>query len=257
MVSVTILVFGGLFLLIGLAMTAFGGSGLRKWWTMRQMDPNSMVLEPGLQEFEGRAHAVDRTVTAPFTSSESLISVTHVERYDSGDEGSNWDTVTKDVETVPFEIEHSGARVAVDPENASHLLTDEFQVNTKGSDDLPPQVREYAEENLNTGSTIDIGPIEVGGRRHRFTEKRLDDGEDVYVLGPAEQNPASVPGGSDARLAIAPDERGWRQKLLGDPFVVSDTGEEEATKRQFRSAIGLFLFGLVFALAGLAVIVLG
>jgi membrane associated rhomboid family serine protease len=85
---VAILVFGGIFLLIGLAMATFGGSGLRKWWTIRQMDPNSMA---------------------------------HAERYSSGGEGSNWNTVTKDVETVPFEIEHSGARVAVDPENASHI----------------------------------------------------------------------------------------------------------------------------------------
>jgi len=97
---------------------------------MRQMDPNSMVVEPGLQEFEGRAHAVDGTVTALFTGSESLISVTHVERYSSGGEGSNGNTVTKDVETAPFEVEHSGARVAVGPENASHLLTDEFQVDS-------------------------------------------------------------------------------------------------------------------------------
>lgn len=257
MVSGTILLFGGLFLLVGLPLTAVGGSGLRKWWMMRRMDPNSAVVEPGLQEFEGRAHAIDETVQTPFTGSQSLISIVHVERYSSSDEGSNWDTVSKDVETVPFEIEDAGARVVVDPEHANHLLTDEFQVDTRDMDDLPPKVQEYADGNLNTGSTVELGPIELGGRRHRFTEKRLDEGEDVYVMGPAEQDPASVPEGSDARLAIAPGERTVRQRLLGDPFVVSDTGEEGAIKRQFKSAVGILLFGLLFAGGGVAVIVLG
>jgi hypothetical protein len=257
MVSGTILLFGGLFLLVGLPLAAVGGSGLRKWWMMRRMDPNSTVVEPGLQEFEGRAHAVDGTVETPFTGSQSLISVTHVERYSSSGEGSNWDTVTKDVETVPFEVEQAGTRVAVDPEHANHLLTDEFQVDTRDTDDLPPQVQDYVDGNLDMGSTVELGPIELGGRRHRFTEKRLDDGEEVYVMGPAKQDPASVPGGSDARLAIAPGERAWRQRLLGDPFVVSDTGEEGAIERQFKSAVWILLFGILFAGAGVAVIVLG
>ncbi|MEF8814025.1 MAG: hypothetical protein V5A55_09435 [Halovenus sp.] len=257
MVSAIVLLFAGGFLLIGLGMTTLGGTGLRKWWTMRRMNPNAMVVESGLQEFEGRAHAIDGTVTAPFTGSQSLISVSRVQRYDYSDKGSNWDTVNKDVEAVPFEVEHSGSTVAVDPENARHLLTGEFRLDTGDTDDLPARVREYAERNLDTGPTVELGPIEVGENRYRFIEKRLDDGEDVYVLGPAEKGPSAVPADSDARLAIAPRERSWRQRLLGDPFVVSDTGEEQAVERQLKSASGVFLVGLAFVGAGLAVIILG
>lgn len=257
MASVMLLLFGGVFALIGLGAVVIGANGFRRGWTMRRMDPSEMVVEPGLQEIEGRARAVDEPVTAPFTGSRSLICEYRVERYSHSDRGSNWDTVESGVDAVPVEVEHTGSTVAVDPENASRLLTREFRVDTATTDVLPPRVQEYADDTLDTGSTIELGPIEIGERRYRFTEERLDDGEEVYVLGPAERDPSSVPGGSGARLAIAPGERTWRQRLFGDPFVISDTSEKQATERQLKRAVGLFLFGLVFAGTGFAVIVLG
>lgn len=257
MVSLGTLLFGGGFFLIGLAMVAFGGHGLRRWWTMRRMDPNSMVVEPGVQEFEGRARAIDGTVTAPFTGSQSLLYNAEVERYSSSHNGSNWSTVNQDTEAAPFEVDHAGPTVAVDPANADHFLTDEFQVDTKETENLPPRVQEYVDENLETGSTIELGPIEVGGQRYRFTEERLDDGEEVYVLGPADRNPGAVPVDSDARLAVATAERDWLEQLTGDPFLISDTGEEGAKGRQLKQAVVVFLFGLVFGGTGLAVILFG
>jgi len=258
MVSVDALLVGGGFLLVGLAMLAFGGRGLGRWWTMRRLDPNSMVVEPGLQEFEGRAHAVDGTVTAPFTGSQSLICIAEVERFSSSARpGSSWQTVSQDVATRPFEVEYGGTSVAVDPTNANYFLTEEFQVDTHETESLPPRLQEYVDGTLDTGSTIEPGPIEMGGQQYRFTEERLDDGEEVYVLGPAELDPESGPGGSDARPAVAAGERSWLGQLIGDPFVISDTGEEEAINRQLKSAVVPVLFGLVFGGAGLAMLLFG
>jgi len=258
MVSAPILLFTGLFVLVGLGISAAGASGLRRWNTMRRMDPNSVAVESGLQEFEGHAHAVGETVTTPFTGSQSLVCEHKVERYSSSGEGSNWKTVDSGVDTVPFEIEGGGETVVVDPADANYLLTDEFQVRGREADDFPSGVMEYADETetVNAGATVELGPVELGGQRYRFTEERLDDGEEVYVLGPAEMNPRSAPGGSDARLAIAPGERGWRERFFGDPFVVSDTGEGQAIKRQLKSAAVSLLFGLLFLGGGIAVFVL-
>lgn len=257
MASVIFLLFVGIFVLVGVGMAVVGANRLRAWRTMRQMEPKDMVLEPGLQEFEGRAHAIDEPVMAPFTGSRSLVCEYQVERYDHDDDGSNWDTVTSGVDTVPFEVDQGMSTAAVDPAGATYLLTEEFHVDTRAGDDLPPRVQEYADDNLSTGSTIELGPIELGGRRYRFTEERLDDGEEVYVLGPAELNPSSSPGDSDARLAVAPGDRSWRQRLFGEQFVVSDTSEEQATRRQLKSAVGLLVIGLGFAGIGIVVIVLG
>jgi hypothetical protein len=257
MASGIMLLFVAIFGVTGLGITVLGGSGLRNWWTMRQMEPNRTVVEPGLQEFEGHARATDEPVTAPFSGSQSLICEYEVERRDHGDDqGSNWDTIDSGTMTAPFEVDHSGSTVAVDPDDANTLLTEEFHVDARGMDDVPSRVQEYADGNLSTGSTIELGPIEVGGRRYRFTEERLDDGEEVYVLGPVEQNPRSAPGNSDARLAIAPGERSWRERFVGDPFVVSDTGEKRATRRQLKSAGVVFVLGLLFVAGAIAVVVL-
>lgn len=257
MVSAFGVVFGGVFAAVGLGMVLTGVARVRKWWPMRKLDPGGMVVEPGLQEFEGRAYAVDEPVKAPLTGSESLVCSYEVERYDHDDDGSNWDTVTSGTETTPFEIDHSGSTVVVDPENAQHLLTEEFQVDTGRTDELPPRVQEYADDNLDMDAAIELGPIELGENRYRLTEQRLDAGETVYVLGPAERDPAAAPAGSDARLSVAPDDHGWRARLFGDPFVVADTGEGGATRRQLKSAGTMLALGLVFGGIGVAVILLG
>jgi len=256
MVSVISVLFGGVPALVGGAMLVVAASGFRKWRAMRGRDPSDLVVEPGLREFEGRAYAIGEPATAPFSGNRSLICGHEVERYNHDDRDSNWDTVSGGVETVPFEIEHMGHTVAVDPERATYLLTEDFHVDTGTADELPPRVREYVEGTLDTGATVEIGPIEFGGRRYRFTEERLDEGEEVYVLGPISDDPSSVPPGSDARLVIAPGERGLRRRLLGDPFVVSDTGAERAAERQLKRAIEISLIGLVFAGVGTAVILL-
>jgi hypothetical protein len=255
MPSLPMLAFTGVFLVLGLGMTTLGANGLRKWRLMSRMTPNRPTVESGLQEFEGTAHSVEGTVTAPFTGTQSLIAESKVERYDSTGEGSNWDTVTKETDAVPFEVEHDSGVVAVEPDDASHLLTEEFQTVTQDPEELPPEAQQYAEENLSTGSTVELGPVDLGGRRYRFTEKRLDDGEAVYVLGPADRSPGSI-GGSEAKLAITSGGGGWRQQLFGDPFVISDTGEEQAKSRQLKQAGFLLALGLVFAGAGVAVFVL-
>jgi len=169
MASLGLLLFASVFVLTGVGIATLGVNRLRAWRTMRQMEPSDRGLEPGLKEFEGRAHATGEPVTAPLTGSQSLICEHEIERYDHDDDSSNWDTVSSGVHTVPFEVDQGTSTVAVDPDGATYLLTEEFRVDTRTTDDLPPRLQEYADDNLELGSTIEIGPIELGGRRYRFS----------------------------------------------------------------------------------------
>lgn len=261
MVSVFALGIVGLFLAIGLAMTGTGALRLRRWWTMKRLDPvGSMAAEAGLQEFEGAAHAVDWTVKAPFTGTESLVCKHKIQRYRHNQDGSNWRTIETKTRTAPFEIESSGSPVAVDGENAQHLLTREFELDTEETEHFPERLRTYMQqqhdvEDLN--SSFDIGPVELNKHRYRFIEERLDEGEEVYVLGTVRRDPSLVPDGSDARLAINPRDSGWKDRLLGNPFVISDTGEQEAIRRQYENGRKTTLLGLGlagFSAAALALI---
>jgi len=249
MVSVGGFLLVGIFVLIGGAITLFGAVRLRYWWTMRRMDPSDgLTVETGLQEFEGRAHAVGQTITAPYSGSESLICDHDVERYRKSSKGSNWRQVDGDEWAVPFELHGEGGRtVAVNPGDADHLLTEEFHVDTREDESIPSRVQSYIDEELgDVDASFDVGPVSLGtGQRYRFTEKRLDDGEEVYVLGPVRRATGAVPT-SEARYEIAPEDRGWRDTLFGTPFVVADVGEDRARKRQFKQGLGMIGFGLVF-----------
>jgi hypothetical protein len=240
---------------VGVGVLGVGGLKLRTWWAMRNMDPTAGTgTKDGLQELEGRARSLGETVTSPFSKTESLVCEYHVKRFDQTDEetgevetptgeGGNWNSITHGTEAVPFEVEHAGGTTAVDPENAQQVLSNDFQTETRGGDGAPPGVQEYIED----GKTAELGPVELNSRGGllRFTENRLHDGDEVYVLGPAERAPSAVPDGSDARTAIAPGERGWTERLLGDPFIVADGGEEAAESRQLTRSLLLVGIGVV------------
>jgi hypothetical protein len=254
MASLVGVAFVGAFLAAGLGTVGVGVARLRKWWTMRRLDPaGAVAVEPGIREFEGRADAVDGTLTAPFTGAESLVCTHTVERYSPSHRGSNWRTVEEETRTVPFEVDHAGSSVAVDPAGARTLLTEEFHVDLAEADDPPDGVRSYVSQRLGgatagDGPSVEVGPVELSGSdRYRFVEERLDDGETAYVIGTVRDDPDAVPRGSRARLAIDPRRRGWRERLVGDPFVVSDSGASTAARRQLRSALGVLGFGLAFS----------
>ena len=46
--------------------------------------------------------------------------------------------------------------------------------------------------------------------------------------------------------SIDPDERGVKEWFLGDPFVVFDSGEEQAEGRQLKRGLFVMAIGVVF-----------
>ena len=89
------------------------------------------------------------------------------------------------------------------------------------------------------------------GNKQRFTERRLDVGEDVYVYGQAMGGPATA-WGSNLVDAVVGDGDGT------PVFVISDTSERGTAWRIarggiWRAALGALVagFGLVFLLSGL------
>jgi len=231
------------FVLVGVVMAVNGAYGLRHWWEMRGLDPVGPDIESGLQELEGTARSVDGTVEAPFSRRDSLVCEWRIERYDHDDDGGNWRTVADEREAVPFAVDHAGATVAVDPEGATALLTREFHVDSKHDDALPEPVESYLREHT---TEIDLGIAEFRTGRYRFVEERLHPDEAVYVLGPVSRDPGRVEG-SDARYAVGLSRTGIRSRLSGPPFVLSDTGESTAERRQLKRGLVSFGFGLVFA----------
>jgi len=233
--------------LVGIVFISVGIVGFRYWWLMKRLDPQGPVaVEPGLREFEGRVRPVGEPIVSPFTETESLICRYEIERYNLDSDESNWRTVERDTLTTPFEIQHAGSTVAVDPTDAQCLITEEWSLDSREADDLPEAIRVYMDEGA-SGPSSELDSVDLDSdRRYRFTVDRLDAGEEVYVLGPVKRDLDAVPE-SDTEYVINPD-RSVLKKVFGNPFVIADTGEHRAEHRQLRSAVisivvGLFLIG--------------
>jgi hypothetical protein len=239
-----LLMFAGLLIILSSLGT------LRYWWIMRRLDPvGPGAVEPGLGEVTGRAQQIQETVTAPFSEHDTLVCEWEIFRYSS--EGGAWQTEEDGSLTTSFEIEHEGSSIAIDPANATEYLTTEFEVKSHDDDDLPDSVESFLEDNP---TTISIGTTEIQSGSYRFIEKRLDPGEQVYVLGSIERDPGAVEG-STARHTIAVDQSSWLSAILGKPFIISDSDEKTAERRQLKQGLGLLGSGTLLSCVGAGIAV--
>jgi hypothetical protein len=195
----------------------------------------------GPVQIEGPAVAgAEGTVTAPLTGSECLAYSYDVEQLGMvGDEGV-WKTLTAGMGGVGFVVEDDTGRVAVDPTGAEVHLEDHRETVSPG-EDLPGRLAEFVAASPDVDPqdrTVDLRVTEVTiGQRQRFTERRLDVGEQVYVYGQATTGQA-VEWGSDLV-----DSRVADSDAL-PAFVISDTDHRGTAWRIARPALWKVLIGL-------------
>jgi hypothetical protein len=195
----------------------------------------------GPVQVEGRAIAgAEGTVTAPLTGSECLAYSYDVEQFGmAGDEGV-WKTLDTGMGGVDFGIEDDTGRIAVDPVGAEFHFDDHRETVSPG-DEMPDHLATFVAGSPDvepSGRTLDLRVREVTlGQRQRFTERRLDVGEQVYVYGEATTGPG-VEWGSDLVDSQITDSNAL------PAFVISDTDHRGTAWRIARPALWKVLIGL-------------
>lgn len=237
-------------LLVALALLAVsgyllyvGGRSLRTVWHILRDDPvpvRELHGHAGPVEIEGAARTDDgATVTAPFTGSECLAYTYEVEELRSTGKSSSWQTLDEGMAGVDFLVADDTGQVRVDPTGADIRL-EEHTLRVGPGDELPERLVQYIEQTDDVekqDASLDLGITELHlGNEQRFTERRLDLGEEVYVYGAATRGP-STGWGSDLVDAVVRDGPGT------PVFVVSDTDERGtawrfATDGLWRVAVG-------------------
>lgn len=239
--------FLGLFVLAGVAMLTYGVANLRTYLQLRSMTPtDAHTVGSGLVEVEGEAAVGERTLEAPFSGAECLAYEYEVERYDYDDDGSNWETRSQGTKTVPFHVQDETGTVGVKPTETGLSVARNFRTHVEADERPPDRIQAFLDDEAfvdHDTAMFDVAGITIGGDKHRFTERRIDPGESVYVAGRAEpttavdgESPTVVDGTGGGRLA----------SLFGDPFVVADAGEDEAEWRHLKLGVAMVLVGLVF-----------
>ena len=207
----------------------------------------------GPVQIEGRAVAgTEGTITAPLTGSECLLYSYDVEQFGPVGDNGQWKTLDTGMGGVDFAVEDDTGCVAVDPTGAEFHFEDHRETVSPG-EDMPEHIAKFVAASPDIDPqdrTLDLRVTEVTlGQRQRFTERRLDVGEQVYVYGQATTGQADEWGSDlvDSRVAD------------GDAlpaFVISDTDQRGTAWRIARPAlwkvfIGLNTLGIVVVIGGL------
>lgn len=257
MVSVVAVIVGSVFGVIGLVQLLQASSELRTVYHILRNDPvaiRELPTRSGPVEIEGTATVADDhdPVESIFSRTPCLAYEYEVEEYKSSGKHSSWQTVDEGNEFVPFVVEDATGEVRVRPENGEFRF-EEHTVRVGGGEEPPERIQQYiagteAVDSQNKSLDLLVAELDVGNDQ-KFTERRLDPGEDVYVYGTVGRGGGSAWG---SRLVDATVEDGPEVPS----FVVSDTWEQETARRISRSAFGKGAIGLFFGGIGLAVLLL-
>ncbi|RLM97470.1 GIDE domain-containing protein [Haloarcula sp. Atlit-7R] len=243
------------FLLIGSVVLFRGGQELQTVFHILRNDPvpvRSLDGHTGPVEITGTAvaHEEGETVTAPFTGSECLAYTYEVEEYRSSGKHSHWETLDEGQNGVDFVVDDGNARVRVNPDGADVRFESQSVTVSPGTE-LPERLADYVERTEGVEAqdgSVNLLVTEISlGNKQRFTERRLDVGEDVYVYGQAMRGPATEWG---SNLVDAVVGNGNATPV----FVISDTSERGTARRIVRGSIAEVAFGLVAVLIGAAVL---
>ncbi|GAB3041887.1 E3 ubiquitin ligase family protein [Natronobiforma cellulositropha] len=220
---------GVLFAGVGGFVVWQGSQSLRAWNYVRAGEPitvHEATRASGPVEIEGTVRPHEEPLESPFHGVDCVAYSYTIERRKRGgkNRSSGWRTVESGSERRPFVLEDGRETAYVDPEGAT------LSLESHRTRSIPNQQR--------ARSITGVATSVFGGRR-RYTEKRLEVGESVYVFGDAEAHPREV----DADVAIE----------AGDApvFLVSDASEGATRRRLLLKGLGLGAFGSIFLAVGL------
>lgn len=233
--------------IVGAVLATLGAWNGLTWALIGSLEPTDVATaEDGIVELAGTVEGTPggERVAAPFTGVECVGYSYGAEYYDTGDDGpGGWTTAEADTHLGQFLLDDGTGTALVDPESATvRLEVDDFYRTPRTLAGAPADVTTVIRGGTRIGAER-VGPIDIpdnaGG--YRFTESRLEEGDEVYVVGPATTTTPGV-----ARLAVQVDSP-WR---YWGPFQVSDRQDDIAgSGRRVRSVAALS--------AGLALLAVG
>ncbi len=225
----------------------------------------------GLVELKGRAVGWN-PLKAPFTGEACVYYRYRVEEYKRGNKNSKWVTVRQGAsDGCPFYIEDETGRALVHPQGVKAEVAEDYRVKTGTFSEIPPRADEFLQ-------SVGFSCRNFFGfdKTLRFTEYRIEPGQEVYVLGTCQTNDRVVAhaylralqavrsGGSPVRelgggvtvgskeLAhalpegqepVAPpgEDPAIVGRSKGMPFVLSDQSEKHMTRGMgWKSFLGVF-----------------
>lgn len=199
--------------------------------------------QDAVTELVGTARPAEETVASPFSEGTSLVADWEVEEYDTSGDDNDWDTIASGREQVPFRLEDDTGSIVIEPTESDLTLSTGAEVEVGRGSTADEPIASFLEEidvDPGAGDEASLGPLTVAtGDRRRYTEHRIDPGDDVHVYGPVERDFGAATAAGDVNAVV--------RRTAGDGlFVLSDTGERSTILRSLAAGAGTTLYSLPF-----------
>jgi len=233
MVNWVSVLFVGIFIISAVALSDFliKIRNLVAIWRAGETDIEA--LSSGIHGVAGTADVHRETVTAPLSGQECLGYEVEIQNQRVQNESS--DTVHKVTEAVPFIVRDGTGELLVDPGDEPHGLRfeDTIEEEVEATESLPPQFESY----LNELDDVDHEAYDSGdgflarfdASTHVFWERRLDVGEETYVLG-AVRVDHEVPAEFSITGNAAEGQLAAIRQRLTSPFIVGDRHSNDVAR---------------------------
>lgn len=175
------------FLILALILLVIGLFQFRKWKVMADTPTRMVVdIEPGRVEVNGRIEPVPgRLYHSPLTSTPCVNYKVEVQEYRSSGRSHYWATIHKNERGGPFLVTDESGKVLVDPKKAGLS-----QVQTMNSQQgMFNEMNHVAQDYIQRTGIRDKGFFGVFKRTLRVVESVIPAGQDLYVLGEAQELP--------------------------------------------------------------------
>ena len=243
-------------------LAMFGGglyfvyNGFRSWQRMRliQDTPTEKVRSAaaGRTEVSGVGRPVEAPVDRPFGDGDCLVATYRVERYDSDDDGGDWETIDSGTRYGPLQLDDGTGTLHVEPDGETRFEFDEGhvrEIEVGAREQEPPAVREFLEWNPEVSVPDREGVTGfLFADRRRYTERWIPVGQQLYVLGGAQPGEPSETNSSG--LVLRRDE-------ASEEFIVSAESEDELVAEAKWKAPVKMVGGLAASAAGLYLLLSG
>jgi len=206
---------------VGWLMLLHGFDRYRRYNLIRNTPTAAVRAVPmGRVEVKGRVHPLsdDELVAAPFTGVRCVVFECRVEEYHEDDDGGHWETIHRRREAPPFYLRDETGALAVEAHDATWSFEEDYR-ETFREDERPDRIARYVEEHAGEEGLLDVDWL--GGEKQRFTERVLEPGDELYVLGaarPASDASVHLPHGVEAIV---------KRDRAADVFLLSDAPEAE------------------------------
>lgn len=194
------------------------------------------AAESGLVKMTGEASPAEDagTVTPPLSGIESLAYEFRIQWYKPDADGSNWHSFESQTDRRRLHVEDATGTAVVDPEKFD-LMLEQHEIVVEDRAEAPPEVRSFLDDS-------EHGDEVFRGRKTRFVERRLEPGEEAFVVGHASDRAPSAPIAGPTTHISRADNPGLK-KWLGEPLVLSDKDESAVVDQQTGWGKAAVMFG--------------